>query len=207
MYASYYYLASNYMFVFVDAYNVLKTMKGVDFVSPRESESFIVCAQQRALARGYHLVMVFDAGEGKRPTVYHKPHITIIYSGLQNNADDVLIDVIERSQEHEKFLVTADRSLRKRGIACGAQPVDPVTYWRVIYGEAEDEERDVEVSSVQEVSLDLRKDYSLEDLKALAFSTTPAPKKEESCSGKNSTLRVDKKSKAVKKFEKIKGRL
>jgi hypothetical protein len=194
------------MIVFVDAYNVLKTMKGIDYVLPRESESFIVCAQQRASIRGYQAVLVFDAGEGSRPTVYQKPHVTIIYSGLQQNADDMLIQVIERSQDQEKFLVTADRSLRKRGIACGAQPVDPITYWRVIYGEDEVDDVGLEIRVTSEVPLNFEKEYSLEDLKSLAFSTIPAPKKEESCSV-SSRLRADKKSKAIKKFEKIKGRL
>lgn len=194
------------MIVFVDAYNVLKTMKGIDYVLPRESESFIVRAQQRALNRGYQAVLVFDAGEGNRPTVYQKSGATIIYSGLQQNADDMLIQVIERSQEQEKFLVTADRSLRKRGIACGAQPVDPITYWRVIYGEDELIDAGLEVRSAHEVFLDFEKEYSLEDLKSLAFSTITASKKEESCSVSN-RIRADKKSKAIKKFEKIKGRL
>jgi predicted RNA-binding protein with PIN domain len=192
------------MFVFVDAYNVLKTMKGIDYVLPQESEYFIACAQQRALNRGYQVVVVFDAGEGKRPTIYHRPHATIIYSGLQQSADDMLIQVIEQSSGHENFLVTADRSLRKRGIICGAQPIDPITYWRVIH---EDEEDDTacNIPSIQEVPLDFKKEYSIEDLKALAFSQVPRVKSEESLN--ISKHLSHKKSKAIKKFEKIKGRL
>ena len=203
MYAPWLYLASKYMFVFIDAYNVLKTMKGVDYVLPRESESFIQRAQRRAQLRSYHITIVFDAGDGYRPTTHQKSHMAIVYSGLQQNADDMLIQLIERSSGHEKLLVTADRSLRKRGLACGAQPVDPITYWRAIHKEGADDAFSLHNA---EVPLDFDLKYSVEELKAMAFSHIGCPKTEDGCSGARDSA-AHKKSKAIKKFEKIKDKL
>jgi len=49
--------------------------------------------------------------------------VTVVHA--QGSGDDMLIEVVERSPEHAVTLVTADRELRRRAEALGAEVVGP----------------------------------------------------------------------------------
>lgn len=197
------------MIVFVDAYNVLKTMRGVDYVAPQDAQNFVRRSGKRAEVRGYQVVIVFDGGTGIKPTVLGGAYTKVIHAGALRTADDTLIELIETSHEGEKLLVTADRALRRRGILAGAQPVDPITYWRALHGGDEYEpEGTVRVcGSPLPQHIDVAREYTLEELKELAFSGGDYHKIEHEQVADRRRSSGRKESKAVKKFQKIKDRL
>jgi predicted RNA-binding protein with PIN domain len=194
--------------VFVDAYNVLKTMHGTDYMLPREAHAFVRAAWLRAQERGYQVVMVFDGGEGSRPTMYVESGMKIVYSGVYQTADDILLELIEKTGSGDVVLVTADRSLRRRGLQIGAQSVDPITYWRAVYTPCMPNNEDAGESVRADVPprIDMSKDYTLEELKHIAFMTA-CPYKCDDINRRDRRSVADRKSKAVKKFQKIKDKL
>lgn len=99
------------MVILIDAYNVLKYRYG-NKVGMRQQEQLIHTLQQYVKRKLHKIYLVFDGGSSRLPIQHSQGSITIIYSGYQETADQVLIELMQQPWAFDGLLVSNDRALR-----------------------------------------------------------------------------------------------
>jgi len=100
------------MIIIIDAYNYLKNVLRVSFVSAHEIQSCLAKYKKYAALRNNQVVFVFDAGPYDQVTIETKGQgLEVYYSGSWKSADDVIKDMIIQRKHEDLLLVTSDREI------------------------------------------------------------------------------------------------
>lgn len=114
------------MFIIIDAYNILKQISSTVYISDIQRKKFIQLAEAYAQRTGHTILIVFDGGEGVRPSRLPHKYAMVIYSGTHMTADEVIKQYLEHSQASETVLVSSDNQLclcaQEHGIVSVAAP-------------------------------------------------------------------------------------
>jgi len=113
------------MILIIDGYNLLK------HIYPHEKGKLgkqrdklihqIGCYKSKKVDEIKEIVIVFDGGPWSHATRDISSGIVVIFSGRKKNADEWIIDYVERNKEKELMLVTRDRELIRQ---CKKQNVE-----------------------------------------------------------------------------------
>lgn len=101
------------MIIVIDAYNVLKQTAHSGHVSQRERANFITQLVGYATQKGNKIIVVFDAGPHERPHKERTGNVYVIYSGVQETADDYIKRYLEEHSSKDILLVSTDRELNR----------------------------------------------------------------------------------------------
>ncbi len=99
------------MIIVIDAYNFIKHISQVTFVSDKEKQYWIKIFQKYGDMRGNDVLFVFDAGPGLYQVTEHYKRLTVVYSGQMQTADDVIKAWLQQRQGQDILLVTSDRDI------------------------------------------------------------------------------------------------
>lgn len=102
------------MILLIDGYNVLKQV-GPEKVSERERASFIKQLAKYAKNKGHKVVLVFDGGPFDWSSQERISGIYVVYSGVQETADDYIKRYLQDNRAYDVLLVSSDRELRSAG--------------------------------------------------------------------------------------------
>jgi predicted RNA-binding protein with PIN domain len=118
------------MIVVIDGYNLLKQIfPGVKGSLEKQRSLFIqqlAHYQAKKAKEISELVVVFDAGPSTHATREVKSGIVVVFSGIRSNADQWILDFVERKKGQEILVVTLDRALRE---ACQKQGADTLSVY------------------------------------------------------------------------------
>lgn len=103
------------MIIVIDGYNLLKA------IFPKEKGRLDKQRRRLISQLGFYknqrretikqIVLVFDGGLVGRATREIRDGIVVVFSGQKQNADDWIVDYVERNKEKELMLVSRDREL------------------------------------------------------------------------------------------------
>ena len=100
------------MIIIIDAYNYLKNVLRVSFVSPYEIQNCMQRYKKYTLLRNNQVLFVFDAGPYDQVTIESSSsNVQVYYSGSWKSADDVIKDLILEKKQEDILLVTSDREI------------------------------------------------------------------------------------------------
>ena len=123
------------MIVVIDGYNLLKQLFPGKNCSDKQRNIFI-----RQL--GYYkikktkeikeIIVVFDAGPFAHASREIKNGVTIIFSGQKSNADNWIIEFVERKKNEELLIITMDRRLIEACGRGGARALSSLDFYHVM---------------------------------------------------------------------------
>lgn len=100
------------MIIVIDGYNVLKTMlANSSLVTEKERNAFIRQLQIYGFLKKHKIVVVFDGGPHQWVHKEQVGKIVLIYSGINETADDVIKAYLKDRKTKDILLVSADREL------------------------------------------------------------------------------------------------
>ena len=101
-----------HMIIVIDAYNYIKSVTGQKFIDDRATQQWIETFKNYVRVRHNPVILIFDAGPGYFPSTVRCGGVTILYSGQQRIADDVIKDWLKAHPGADALLVSSDRELR-----------------------------------------------------------------------------------------------
>lgn len=131
------------MIIIIDGYNVLKTIHVTSHISDHEREQFIAQLVHYARLSHNNIFIIFDGGEGVRPTFYPRNGITVVYSGYRDSADDVIKSLIDREQHYDVLLVSTDRELNRYAAQVDVPSIDSTVFYGYMHNRLHDEKKDI----------------------------------------------------------------
>lgn len=99
------------MIIVIDAYNYIKSVTGQKFIDDRASQKWIETFKHYVGVRHNPIILIFDAGPGYFPSTVRHGGVTVLYSGQQRTADDVIKDWLKAHHGADALLVSSDREL------------------------------------------------------------------------------------------------
>lgn len=110
------------MIILLDAYNILKQHQPTRDIGEAQRRAFIDRVATYAHLREHTIFVVFDGGSGRFPSKSYVNPITVIYSGIEQSADDVLKRLSVEYAHKQTMLVSSDRqlcsSVQSQGVVC-----------------------------------------------------------------------------------------
>ena len=102
------------MIILVDAYNLLKTVLHVTFITDAQRAEFLQLFAKYARHKPSNsVVLVFDGGQDLYEVQDLYQRVTIVYAGSLQSADDAIKKRLYSLRSQEVLLVTCDRDIRK----------------------------------------------------------------------------------------------
>ena len=120
------------MIIIIDAYNYIKTIKGVSFVDAAAMKGWIEFFEQYTVYRRNKVILVFDAGPDYDALMQRHNDLTVFYSGHQQSADDVIKDWLQKHKAGDVLLVTSDRELRDAASSVDIVSIGSTDFHRII---------------------------------------------------------------------------
>lgn len=122
------------MILLVDAYNLFKTVLHVQYISDGQRNQFLNFFDKYAQFRPNNkVILVFDGGENFYEVEQNYKHITILYSGTNQIADDVIKKKLYAYyQSYDVLLVTCDRELRRYAANYGIESLGSLEFYKIL---------------------------------------------------------------------------
>ncbi len=109
------------MVIIIDGYNLIKQAIQDRQIGEQERHRFIHMLSRYARRKKHKIVLVFDGGPQTWPSQEVIAGVKVIYSGIKETADSVIMKYIDDYRTKELFLVSSDNELgrfaSKHGIA------------------------------------------------------------------------------------------
>lgn len=124
------------MIVVIDGYNLLRSIfskeRGkLDRQRKELVEQLGFYKKQRA-EKIKEIVLVFDGGHSTRATREIRHGVTVVFSGQRQDADQWIIDFVERKVGHEIMLVSRDRELGEKCKKMGAEVIKVLDFYKIM---------------------------------------------------------------------------
>lgn len=120
------------MVIIIDGYNLLKQITKQVFVTEAERTRFISQLGTYAHSQKHEVYIVFDGGPYIRPTKIAYKHVTVIYSGQNQSADDYIKNYIAQVRTKDILVVSTDRKITSFAKQHGIITVDSLDFYQVI---------------------------------------------------------------------------
>lgn len=117
----------NFMIIVIDGYNVLKPLHG-QIVTSQERSSYINTLKKYTKKTGHMIILVFDGGPSYWQSCEKYENVTVIYSGMNQTADDAIVHYCQENKNNDLLLVTADRDLIDHVGALGIISTSPLVF-------------------------------------------------------------------------------
>jgi len=121
------------MIIFIDAYNLLKTVLHVQFISDAQRLQFLQLFEKYAQLRpGNQVLLIFDGGPDIYESSNRYQHIQILYAGIMQSADDIIKKKIVQYKSYDVLLVTCDRELRRYAAQYQIESLGSVEFYKIL---------------------------------------------------------------------------
>lgn len=121
------------MIILIDAYNVLKTVLHVQFISDAQRKEFLKLFERYVQCRpSNQIILVFDGGQDMYEAEKKYDRITVCYAGALQIADDVIQKKLQTLREYDVLLVTCDRQLRNYAARLQIESLGSVEFYNMI---------------------------------------------------------------------------
>jgi len=121
------------MIILIDAYNLLKTVLHVTYISDQQRMQFLQLFDRYAQMRpSNQIILVFDGGQDLYEVEQNYKHIALIYSGSMQIADDVIKKKLYANRSHDILLVTCDRELRRYAANYQIESLGSVEFYKIL---------------------------------------------------------------------------
>jgi predicted RNA-binding protein with PIN domain len=121
------------MIILVDAYNLLKTVLHVKFISDAQREQFLQVFAKYAQHRPTNtVILVFDGGPDLYEVENFYKQMTIIYAGSLQIADDVIKKKLYELRSQDVLLVTCDREIRRYAAQYQIESLGSVEFYNIL---------------------------------------------------------------------------
>lgn len=121
------------MIILIDAYNLLKTVLHVQYISDSQRTQFLQLFERYAQRRASNqLILVFDGGQDLYEIEHNYKSLSIFYSGIMQSADDVIKKKLYGYQSHDILLVTCDRELRQYAARYQIESIGSVEFYKIL---------------------------------------------------------------------------
>ncbi len=122
------------MIILVDAYNLLKTVLHVTFVSDGQRLQILQLFAKYAQYRPSNsVVLVFDGGQDMYEVEGMYQQMTIIYAGSFQSADDVIKKRLYSLRGQDILLVTCDRDIRRYAAELDIESLGSVEFYTMLH--------------------------------------------------------------------------
>jgi predicted RNA-binding protein with PIN domain len=123
------------MIILIDAYNLLKTVLHVKFISDSQRMQFLHLFDRYAQHRpSNQIILVFDGGQDLYEVEQNYKHITLFYSGSMQIADDVIKKKLCAYKSHDILLITCDRELRRYAANYQIESLGSLEFYKILQG-------------------------------------------------------------------------
>ncbi len=117
------------MVIIVDAYNLLRAVPPYKkTITESERKRFIAQLHKYGRIKGHKMVVVFDGGSYEWPFKEQYTGLLIVYSGINDSADDYIREYIGKHRSQELLLVTSDRELNDYAAQRSIPSIDSVAF-------------------------------------------------------------------------------
>jgi len=121
------------MIILIDAYNLLKTVLHVQYISDQQRFYFLQLFEKYAQQRpSNQVILVFDGGQEFYEAEQNYKSITLFYSGSMQIADDVIKKKLYEYRSHDILLVTCDRELRRYAADYQIESLGSLEFYRIL---------------------------------------------------------------------------
>lgn len=121
------------MIILVDAYNLLKTVLHVTFVSDGQRAQFLQLFEKYSQYRpANQIILVFDGGQDLYEVETLYKQMTIVYAGSLQSADDVIKKKLYALRSQDVLLVTCDRDIRRYADQHHIQSLGSVEFYKIL---------------------------------------------------------------------------
>lgn len=121
------------MIILIDAYNLLKTVLHVKFISDQQRVQFLQLFEKYAQLRPSNkIILVFDGGQDFYEVEKNYKHITLSYSGAMQIADDVIKKKLYELQSYDILLITCDRELRRYAANYQIESLGSLEFYKIL---------------------------------------------------------------------------
>ncbi|MGE0206256.1 MAG: NYN domain-containing protein [Candidatus Babeliales bacterium] len=115
------------MIIIIDAYNLLKTLYHNTELDEK-SAYYQGLLKQYAKKRKNTLILVYDGGSSPWQSSHKEGALTIIHSGFQETADDVIMQYIQAHKDKDILVVSADREIAQKAYECNIVSIEPFLF-------------------------------------------------------------------------------
>ncbi|MFA6066209.1 MAG: NYN domain-containing protein [Candidatus Babeliaceae bacterium] len=120
------------MILIIDAYNILKNIFHNVLISEKQRRAFIDLITKYAHTKKHTIYIVFD-GNSSDVNQSHNHSVSIIYSGYNKSADQVIISLVEKLPEKDNILlISSDNNLKKTARTHAVASCDSVEFYKYI---------------------------------------------------------------------------
>ncbi|MBV8661197.1 MAG: NYN domain-containing protein [Candidatus Dependentiae bacterium] len=121
------------MIILIDAYNLFKTVLHVKFISDQQRIQFLQLFEKYAQLRpNNQVILVFDGGQDFYEIEQNYKHITLLYSGAMQIADDVIKKKLYELQSYDILLITCDRELRRYAANYQIESLGSLEFYKIL---------------------------------------------------------------------------
>ena len=99
------------MIIIIDGYNVIKQLHGERYIDERQRNRFIHMLSAYGRKKKHRIIVVFDGGSHLWPSQEMIAKLKVIYSGIKETADEVIMNYIDENRTKELLLVSSDNEL------------------------------------------------------------------------------------------------
>ena len=164
------------MIIIVDAYNLLHAMPSYKkTLTDAERVRFIKQLGAYGKRKGHKMIVVFDGGQFEWPNKEKSYSVYVVYSGVNESADDYIKEYLERYRAQDLLLVSSDSELARCADRFSIPSIDSVAFYAVLK-EALQAGQQTSQSAESVVKTTQETDY---DIDALMSSATVVPEKSE----------------------------
>lgn len=118
------------MIILIDAYNVLKQTISAK-ITEKERNSFIKMLSVYRSQKKNEIIVVFDGGPTRAPSIEDHHGIKVVYSG-KNSADSYIMDYISTHRNLDLFLVSSDREVISFASSAGVPSLAGPSFYRLV---------------------------------------------------------------------------
>ncbi len=193
------------MLLLIDGYNLLKNIHKVSRVTEQQLDQFKLRLSQYAKLSGNEVILIFDGGSDWYPSKEVDKKITIIYSGIQESADDLIKEYLQRLKGRDVLLVSTDRALDVAAHNVGIEYVDSDEFY-VLMEQRLEKKRVIHTNSSQSrlVRINLQKNTELDNLMEEASRSIISKDEKIEQARKGTTQKLSKKERKKKgKLDKV----
>ncbi len=103
------------MIIVIDAYNLLRALPPHSRkITDQERKKFLAQVGRYGRMKGHKMVVVFDGGPYEWPSKERVNGVHVVYSGVNETADDYIKEYLDAHKERDMLLVSSDNELNFR---------------------------------------------------------------------------------------------
>lgn len=121
------------MIIVVDAYNLLHSMPVYKkTLTDQERAKFINQLGTYGRRKGHKMIVVFDGGPYEWPYRENGKTVQVIYSGINESADDYIKEYIDVHKAQDLLLVSSDSELNRYAQQAHIPSIDSLTFFELL---------------------------------------------------------------------------